>query len=531
MRVLYTGLGFVGFVFLFSGILFVRSVFSLGSRMRLLLRVATLVPRRVAHVVKEDAQKELDRMLEEMQEEEGEGIILDSAGGGAGNASGGGSGSKGGLANDRHRKGSLDAGPGEIIATRNRSHSPELGGKGRWSAMQLEEKGKATKDEENILDLGEDNDNDNDNNGHGVGGIGQNTMSSGDRIRREARKALQAATRRSKAGAGGGARTYVDTTKFEAFSISLLLSPIAVIGGWVAFLVLYQLSINEQARIGTVRMSLVEDVQRILADFVVDVAHLSAQNSALVREDTARKTTKSEVSTLANLNPLVFGGDVDTADGIVHVSRISQGSKGESLMFSDACSALSDSSLEHLRTMVAFPNSTESDIDALHLRCLTLDNGILAEGTYGAVIEIVANARRLQVDRPRPDLNRSLFFDPERRYLHKKMADIESPFVRFALAETSNSVEQNITELIQNGRIAQLVFNVVFACVFAIVVLATDGFLQSMLDGPIRSARSLLAFMPSEVVQALPPLRVAMRAVATEVQLISKGRDASSFQQ
>jgi len=36
--------------------------------------------------------------------------------------------------------------------------------------------------------------------------------------------------------------------------------------------------------------------------------------------------------------------------------------------------------------------------------------------------------------------------------------------------------------------------------------------------------------MPSEVVQALPALRIAMRAVATEVQLLSKGRDASAFQ-
>lgn len=30
---------------------------------------------------------------------------------------------------------------------------------------------------------------------------------------------------------------------------------------------------------------------------------------------------------------------------------------------------------------------------------------------------------------------------------------------------------------------------------------------------------------------SLPPLRMVMRALSTEVQLLSKGRDASSFQQ
>jgi len=75
-----------------------------------------------------------------------------------------------------------------------------------------------------------------------------------------------------------------------------------------------------------------------------------------------------------------------------------------------------------------------------------------------------------------------------------------------------------------------LAFNISFACVFALAALFMDSIIQSMLAGPIHSARSLLATMPTEVVQSLPPLRMALRAVATEVQLLSKGRDASSFQ-
>jgi len=50
-----------------------------------------------------------------------------------------------------------------------------------------------------------------------------------------------------------------------------------------------------------------------------------------------------------------------------------------------------------------------------------------------------------------------------------------------------------------------------------------------MLAGPLGSARALLATMPGDVVVALPPLRKVIRAVSTEVQLLSKGRDASSF--
>jgi len=261
------------------------------------------------------------------------------------------------------------------------------------------------------------------------------------------------------------------------------------------------------------------------------VAALSAQSSTLIREDTAGKTTKSEVSSLDRLNLVVFGGDVDTADGLMTVSRISTGSTEEALLLNDACAPLVDLSLEHLRATIGQPNSTRADMDALHDICIDIEHGILQEGAYGAVIELVAKARRLEVDRPRPDLNRSLFFDPERRDLHASMARLEAPFVRLALAETSYAAGRSLASLIKSGRTVQLVFNIVFAIVFAIAIAATDDLMQSMLAGPIRSARKLLAVMPSEVVQSLPSLRVAMRAVATEVQLISKGRDASSFQQ
>jgi len=284
---------------------------------------------------------------------------------------------------------------------------------------------------------------------------------------------MQAATRKRHGKLTGFAREYVDTTKFEYISMCALMSPIAAVALWIAFLVMFQTSINEQARIGTVRMSLVEDLRRILADFVVDVAHLSAQSRTIFRDDTAGKTTKSEVKTLDRLNLLVFGGDVDTSDGTVHVTRIGTDTYGEQLLLVDACSPLVDSTLEHLREIVGHPNSTWEEMDALHTKCISTENGILQEGAYGAVIELVAKARRLQIDRPRPDLNRSLFFNPERRALHKGMASLETPFIRQALAETSFSVETSLASLIQSGRSVQLICNIAFACAFAVLMAIT----------------------------------------------------------
>jgi len=75
-RVLYSGLGFVALVCAVTGVMFMQAVISLGGRMRMLLRTVTLIPRRVAFVVKEIAQKDLDRLLEDAQDEEG--IIFDT---------------------------------------------------------------------------------------------------------------------------------------------------------------------------------------------------------------------------------------------------------------------------------------------------------------------------------------------------------------------------------------------------------------------------------------------------------------------
>lgn len=124
-------------------------------------------------------------------------------------------------------------------------------------------------------------------------------MTINQRIKREARKVIMAAARRNRARGNEGtsvwARSYGDSSQFQLVSLAVLMSPVLLIAAWVAFIVLEQLSINEQAKQGTVRMGLVEDTQRILADFVVDVAHLSAQTSELFREDTAAKTKKSEL--------------------------------------------------------------------------------------------------------------------------------------------------------------------------------------------------------------------------------------------
>jgi len=68
----------------------------------------------------------------------------------------------------------------------------------------------------------------------------------------------------------------------------------------------------------------------------------------------------------------------------------------------------------------------------LYERCTSLDHGILREGAYGAILALVTDARRLETDRPRPDSNTTIF-TPERISAHKRMSQLEAPFVRLAL--------------------------------------------------------------------------------------------------
>lgn len=213
----------------------------------------------------------------------------------------------------------------------------------------------------------------------------------------------------------------------------------------------------------------------------------------------------------------------------VALSRVGEGTYEEGLLLSDACSPFTDLSLEDLRASVGTPNSTADDMAELHAACTSLDNGIMQEGAYGAILSIVTDARRLEIDRPRPDSNTTIF-TPDRIALHTHMSVLEAPYIRLALEQTSEAVGNSLSTLIESGRRVQLIISIVFACVFAVVAIMTDGAIQKMLAGPLQSARALLATMPGEVVTSLPPLRMVIRALSTEVQLLGKGRDASSFQ-
>jgi len=69
-RILYTGLGFLAAVFLISSIMYSRAVCSLGYRARLLLQAVVMIPRKIARIVQEDAQRSLNMLLEDVQEDD-----------------------------------------------------------------------------------------------------------------------------------------------------------------------------------------------------------------------------------------------------------------------------------------------------------------------------------------------------------------------------------------------------------------------------------------------------------------------------
>jgi len=198
-------------------------------------------------------------------------------------------------------------------------------------------------------------------------------------------------------------------------------------------------------------MALVQSIQTMTSDFVVNVAHLSAQTNPLARAYTAAKVSVGEPFSIFRLNLLAFGGDIPTIFGVIHVSRVPTGSTEEKILLVDACSNLRDLSLEDYRSTVAFPNSTATDQDAMYQQCLTIENGILQEGLYGSIVEFFGKARRLIVDRPSPDLNRSLLFMEERKDLHRQMSKLEFPFIRKNLWEASTAAQGSLSAIISNG--------------------------------------------------------------------------------
>jgi len=243
----------------------------------------------------------------------------------------------------------------------------------------------------------------------------------GSRVRREARKVMAKQMRKggdSMDGFSGWARPYVDSIRFEWISLSVLICPVFAVVGWIIFLVLFQLNINERALQSTVRISLVEKAQRIMANFAADVAHVSAQEQTYLREYSRDKTEVAEKEVLDVLNLIVFGGEVKTDIGTVTIGRIQEGTTENTLLLKDACIPLVTLPLDELRLSVGNPNTTSDDISAMYDECKTMHNAILDEGAYGAVIEIVTIARRLRANLPNPDVESPLF-TPYRIHRHQ----------------------------------------------------------------------------------------------------------------
>lgn len=75
---LYSGLAFIGATIVLCGIFYTYAVRSLGHRTWLLLRSVLIVPRTIAKIIKLEAQKDLDELLEESQGGDEEALQLEN---------------------------------------------------------------------------------------------------------------------------------------------------------------------------------------------------------------------------------------------------------------------------------------------------------------------------------------------------------------------------------------------------------------------------------------------------------------------
>jgi len=237
---------------------------------------------------------------------------------------------------------------------------------------------------------------------------------------------MKQAKKGAKNGSGFGAwtRPFVDSIRFEWISLSVLMSPVLAVIGWIVFLVMYQLAVNQKALQTTIRIAQVENAQRIMANFAADVAHTSAQGHVRFREYSVNKTAIAEQETLDALSLILFGGEVWADDDKIAIGRIGSGTYEHSLLLDNACLPWIDEPLEFLQAMAGTPNTTQEDIDAMLQECSTMQNAVLGEGAYGAIIKIVALARRLRANLPDPDYDSPLF-TPERIEMHRLMTELE----------------------------------------------------------------------------------------------------------
>lgn len=159
-------------------------------------------------------------------------------------------------------------------------------------------------------------------------------------------------------------------------------------------------------------------------------------------------------------------------------------------------------------------------------QCRVIESNVMTEGAFfGAMawLQLLQEATSgvpadsAGVNLPLLDVARDRVAPDLRRLL-----DLERPHLRTALASAAEAFRSRKTLILEEWILVVTVVAAAFGALFFLIAIFWYEPSVEGLANPIRAARTLLRLLPLEIVDALPPLRVHLKAAMLELQMLKQ---------
>ncbi|KAA0154944.1 hypothetical protein FNF29_02088 [Cafeteria roenbergensis] len=325
------------------------------------------------------------------------------------------------------------------------------------------------------------------------------------------RAARRGKGRRTLRALSGPDRSFKVTNGFVISSLFWLLLPVAMIGGWLATLVLVSVA-SYQRSSGQANRILQASHVASHVDELEMYCNLAISDDAIMtklmkdpdwRSSVMKDAMHAEVSLTEKMDGLIFGGV--TCSAIGHCELLEPLRQGEGVVAPQSAALF-------LRD--ACIGAPQEQLDVCHS---TL-GGALASGLLAASSRITTYARLFFESRtstnwtvpPPADIRRI-----------ERLAQVVNPHMRASLKRARVDLIDSTLEVLVQGQSLALTATWVFALVYLGITAIWLSSQVSQLAWPLRTARRLVRFLPSELVLAVPTLRHGLREVASGLSVTS----------
>lgn len=353
-------------------------------------------------------------------------------------------------------------------------------------------------------------------------------------------------------GDGGRSRPYRVSSRFVWCSVAKLQVPVAFVLGWMVFLVAFQIYANQHVERDMHRMILSLQSEVLVPRIVLEVSNL------VTAPPEGRASLKGRVRDLdeqlyRSSQGVLHGGklfewygvDVDLPGLITDASvrefslpanvvdRLSTLSEEVAVlevpperhpMLSDGTTA----SMKAVRERLLETSDFVYDLyvwDAckgslMEAECRSVENGVLSRGIFSGVVAFLDIVRDFLRSIPSTSMHPDLIqANPEALVQILRMAMVERPHLREAFSLAALAFQERSINELQESITTATTVTWVFAGCFIVVAFSFYWPVIASLSGPLRSARSLLGLIPSEMVEVLPALRLSLQQIATDVHI------------